>query len=498
MTKGWTRKVLAGKRGETKPAPIAADRRADGTNNGVWVHSRAPVVAERGHGDLLKDLVDRRSFDELLKDVRAGAEVARGVAEVACSRGPGFKVELVAAEPLVRTRSPSPGGRTASSGSSRWATIRSASTARASPAAASSSSKTPTATASTTRRRSSSTTSAIPTGVMPWRKGVLVTCAPDIFYAEDTDGDGKADKREVALHRLRARATSSTASTASSGASTTGSTAPTATAAARSSRSRPARTVNIRGRDFRIRPDTGEIEPQTGQTQFGRSRDDWGNWFGSNNTNPMWHYVLDDHYLRRNPHVAPPDARVHGLGDARRVAGLSRSAARCRASTTSTRPTASPSACSPIIYRDELFGPEFAGNVVHQRAGAQPRPSRGHDAQGRDLHQPPRGRRAAESEFLASSDNWFRPTMIQTGPDGALWIADMYRHVIEHPEWIPQDWQKRLDLRAGHDKGRIYRVYPVGHEAAADPAARQARHRRAWSPRSTAPAAGSATWPSRC
>lgn len=36
-----------------------------------------------------------------------------------------------------------------------------------------------------------------PTGVLPWRNGVLVTCAPDIFYAEDTDGDGKADRREV-------------------------------------------------------------------------------------------------------------------------------------------------------------------------------------------------------------------------------------------------------------------------------------------------------------
>ncbi len=67
-----------------------------------------------------------------------------------------------------------------------------------------------------------------------------------------------------------------------------------------------------------------------------------------------------------------------------------------------------------------------------------------------------------QSEFLASSDNWFRPTSIQTGPDGALWVADMYRAVIEHPEWIPQDWQNRLDLRAGQDKGRIYRVYPVG------------------------------------
>src|SRR5215831_9625653 len=51
--------------------------------------------------------------------------------------------------------------------------------------------------------------------------------------------------------------------------------------------------------------------------------------------------------------------------------------------------------------------------------------------------------------------------MLKTGPDGALYVADLYRLVIEHPEWIPNDVKNRLDLRAGHDKGRIYRVYPA-------------------------------------
>jgi putative heme-binding domain-containing protein len=45
----------------------------------------------------------------------------------------------------------------------------------------------------------------------------------------------------------------------------------------------------------------------------------------------------------------------------------------------------------------------------------------------------------------------------------------MYRQVIEHPEWIPKDWQKKLDLRAGADKGRIYRVVPVGVKPRAIP-----------------------------
>src|SRR5207247_9443345 len=55
-----------------------------------------------------------------------------------------------------------------------------------------------------------------------------------------------------------------------------------------------------------------------------------------------------------------------------------------------------------------------------------------------------------------------RPTMLKTGPVGALYIADMYRLVLEHPEYFPEELKSRPDLRAGDDKGRIYRVYPEG------------------------------------
>src|SRR5207302_4983404 len=73
------------------------------------------------------------------------------------------------------------------------------------------------------------------------------------------------------------------------------------------------------------------------------------------------------------------------------------------------------------------------------------------------------GHRAADetqSEFLAGTDNWFRPVQVRTGPDGALWVVDMYRLVIEHPQWIPPDDLAKLDVRAGHSQGRIYRIYP--------------------------------------
>ena len=120
------------------------------------------------------------------------------------------------------------------------------------------------------------------------------------------------------------------------------------------------------------------------------------------------------------------------------------------------------SANSTIVYRDDLFGPAFAGNAFVSEPV--------HNLVHREIMRPEgltfRSRRRRRRAATASS--WPRPTTgsapprWSTGPDGALWVADMYRQTIEHPQWIPQTMQEQIDLRAGSDKGRIYRVYPVG------------------------------------
>src|SRR5262249_708250 len=183
--------------------------------------------------------------------------------------------------------------------------------------------------------------------------------------------------------------------------------------------------------------------------------------------NPMYLFALADQYVRRNPHVAAPDPRVPvsvtpGVSP---VYPVSRTLPRFNDFNTANHFT---SACSAIVYRDELFGPAFASSTfvsepVHNLIHREVMTARGVTFTSR------RAPDEQQSEFLASSDNWFRPTTSQRGPDGALGVADMYRAVIEHPEWIPLDWQKRLDLRAGADKGRIYRVYPVGQKPRAIP-----------------------------
>ena len=68
-----------------------------------------------------------------------------------------------------------------------------------------------------------------------------------------------------------------------------------------------------------------------------------------------------------------------------------------------------------------------------------------------------------KTDFFASEDRWCRPVMARTGPDGALWIVDMYRYMIEHPHWLPKEGQDELRpfFRSGEDQGRIYRVVPM-------------------------------------
>src|SRR3989442_7558455 len=174
-----------------------------------------------------------------------------------------------------------------------------------------------------------------PTGITAWNKGVLVCAAPDIIYAEDTNGDGKADvvKRlftGFATENYQARVNSLSlgldnwiygANGLIGGrirhvgqASRLSPPGILPDQSLRSEKSRPesgqAPPIDISGRDFRMRPDTGEFEPVSGLTQQGRVRDDWGNWFGCDNSTAAWHYPIPDHYLRRNPNVATASPRV--------------------------------------------------------------------------------------------------------------------------------------------------------------------------------------------
>jgi putative heme-binding domain-containing protein len=104
----------------------------------------------------------------------------------------------------------------------------------------------------------------------------------------------------------------------------------------------------------------------------------------------------------------------------------------------------------PEEYRGNVFVGEVANNLVY-------RARLGPNGVGLTAHRADR-----DAEFLASTDNWFRPVQFAHGPDGCLYVIDMYRELIEGAKFLPPEILKHLDVSSGIDRGRIYRIVPEG------------------------------------
>jgi len=114
-------------------------------------------------------------------------------------------------------------------------------------------------------------------------------------------------------------------------------------------------------------------------------------------------------------------------------------------------------ACGVEVYRGDLLGEGFYGRAFV----CEPTGSLVHSETLTPAGATFTAKPATEGrEFLATADSWFRPVNLELGPDGALYVVDMYRAVIEHPEFMPSELQQRPDLRLGDDRGRIYRIVP--------------------------------------
>lgn len=294
-----------------------------------------------------------------------------------------------------------------------------------------------------------------PTGVKEWRDGVLIIACPEILFARDTDGDGKANEVETLYrgfregnqqHRVNGLVWGLDNWLHIANGDSGGKVESILTG----------ETIELGSSDLRIRPDSGEMQLTSGRTQYGRVRDDLGNWFGNNNSKPLWHFALPRKLMDQNPHVIFED-RIHMVSNpprAPKIYPAGTSAPRFNNPDSVSHIT---SACGISIMRDHHLGKDLLGNAficepVHNLVHRQVLVPNGITFDGQ------RAAGEEESEFVASTDHWFRPVHSVTGPDGGLWIVDMHRYVIEHPEWIPEDWEKVLDLRAGEDRGRIYRI----------------------------------------
>lgn len=296
-----------------------------------------------------------------------------------------------------------------------------------------------------------------PTGVTAWGRGVLICAAPDVLYAQDTNGDGKADQVEKLFSGFATGNYQARVNSLSLGLDNW---IYGANGLLSSAIIHHGNSIDIRNRDFRFRPLKGIPEPVSGLSQQGRARDDWGNWFGCDNSRALLFFPYEERYLRRNPHIPSPNPVLSPPADfdVSRIYPRSRTLERFNDLDQANRVT---SACGLGLYRDTLLGEEFYGNSFT----CEPV----HNLVHRQILSPENDqflrRRApdeSQSEFLASSDNWFRPVQACTGPDGALYVVDMYRFLVEHPRWIPAARLAQLDVRAGANMGRIYRIKPSG------------------------------------
>ena len=305
-----------------------------------------------------------------------------------------------------------------------------------------------------------------PNGIITWRDGVIVTAAPQILFLSDSDGDGKADKREVLFEgfnqgnqQLRMNGLrwgldnwiycANGGHHANHGLGT------------KVLSHRNQQLYEIGSRDFRFQPDSGALIVESGPSQFGRNRDAWGHWFGTQNAKPLWNYVIADRYLARNPFVPSASPIQFVLPpNSPPVYPASRAEKRFHSFGESGHFT---SACGGMIYGDQkllgasdrlhAFTCEPFHNLVQHNIVS--------DVGVSFTSTRPIGE--GNYDFFASEDRWCRPVMARTGPDGALWIADMYRYMIEHPDWLPPEGKQELlpHYRLGDDRGRIYRIVPT-------------------------------------
>ncbi len=319
-------------------------------------------------------------------------------------------------------------------------------------------------------------------GIVPARDGVIVTCAPHVIYLADEDHDGQVDHRETLFTGFRTSVMERGINNPRWGLDNwiyvgSGQHAGTITGP------RLRSPVDLGNTDFRMRPDGSAIEPVSGQVgTFGLAMNDLGQRFPSSGGEPaVYALPLPRRYLVRNPFVATPRTNYSAADYARGYRISQPHPWRVRRGqdpawikfygTRETNSNYFSGGCGGFIYRggdfpseyyDSFFYCEPSLNIVHRAVLER-------DGAGFKAH---RAAGEAKREFLASTDQWFRPINLRMGPDDALYIVDMYREIIEDYSAIPRFLQQQYGLNNGSDRGRIWRLsYHAVNRPKGDPAA---------------------------
>jgi putative membrane-bound dehydrogenase-like protein len=317
-----------------------------------------------------------------------------------------------------------------------------------------------------------------PTAVACYDGGIFVGNSPDILYLKDENGDGVADANErkvvfTGFSRTNVQGLLNSFHWGLDGriycsASSTGGkiTQPGVDGP----------PLDLSGRDFVFDPRTLEIEVTTGGGQHGMTFDRWAHRFGCHNSDHLQAVVFEERYLARNPYQSIVSARRSIAADGPQAPVFRASPVEAwRVARTNLRLAGK--ASGPIegggraagyftsgtgitVYEGGLFDTsgetwvfvaDVGSNLIHRKRLLPD----GVTFVGERIDK--------DTEFVRSKDIWFRPVQMAIGPEGALYVADMYRETIEHPSSLPPELKKQLNL-ATTGRGRLYRVVPSNYK----------------------------------
>jgi mono/diheme cytochrome c family protein/glucose/arabinose dehydrogenase len=204
--------------------------------------------------------------------------------------------------------------------------------------------------------------------------------------------------------------------------------------------------------------------------QWGICHDDKGRLYYNYNWSQLHADLVPPNYLSRNKNHTPTTGIDHGLTQDRRVYPIRPTPAVNRGYIPGTldekgRLVEFTAACAPLYYRGTALPKEYYGNVFVCEPSGNLIKRNIVQEEGLLLtaHDPHPGR-----EFLASADERFRPVFLATGPDGALYVADMYRGLVQHGKYVTpylREQTLKRKLVKPINRGRIWRIAAANWKA---------------------------------
>jgi len=304
----------------------------------------------------------------------------------------------------------------------------------------------------------------MPRAFMLVRNGLMLAEPPNLWLFRDVNGDGRADEKHLLADDYAVEADPKLGTKANPEHSANSLTW---------ALDNWVYSANYRTR-FKNVAGLWQREPTAFRGQWGLSQDDFGRLFFNSNSDQLRGDLVPTHYLERNANLRSPVganvqmAKDQAVWPSRVNPGVNRGYQKGQLREDGALATFT-GACGPVIYRGAQFPDGFPGNAflaeptgnlirrnILVEKDAQITSTNAYD----------------KAEFLTSVDERFRPVNLHNGPDGALYIVDMYHGVIQHRNYLTSYLREQYLDRAldkPTNQGRIYRVVHVAQKPSAKP-----------------------------